>query len=226
MFTGFTEETLRFFLDLRFHNDMTWFHANHDRYVAEVVTPFYALIDDLAPVMRKIDPTIEVRPHRCLARIHRDTRFTKDKSPYRDHLWLLFRRQGEPREGSVFYWFELSVNATGWGVGVWGDNRPMLDQLRRRMAADPKGVMHLISSCDLPERGLAFGGRQFKRIDVPANIPAMLQPWYRAKEIYVAKAEPDYHLIYQPELVSALAEDFTALAPIYHLLRGAADLSE
>ena len=122
--------------------------------------------------------------------------------------------------------YDVSVNATGWGVGVWGDNRPMLDQLRRRMAADPKGVMHLISSCDLPERGLAFGGRQFKRIDVPANISAMLLPWYRAKEIYVAKAEPDYHLIYQPELVSALAEDFTALAPVYHLLRGAADLSE
>ena len=43
-------------------------------------------------------------PNKCLARINRDIRFTRDKSPYRDHMWLLFRRSGEEREHSVMYW--------------------------------------------------------------------------------------------------------------------------
>ena len=56
MFTGFQEETVRFFLDLRFHNNSTWFHENHDRYRKVVVEPFYELIGDLAPCVLKADP--------------------------------------------------------------------------------------------------------------------------------------------------------------------------
>ena len=91
MFSGFTDETIQFFLDLRFHNYTEYFHAEHDRYVETVQQPFYELIDALGPEMRKIDPLMEIRPHKCLARIHRDTRFSREKSPYRDHLWFLFR---------------------------------------------------------------------------------------------------------------------------------------
>ena len=83
MFTGFTEETIQFFLDLKFHNNTTFFHEQHERYVECVQHVFYSMIDDLAPAMRKIDPLMEVRPHKCLSRIHRDTRFSRDKSPYR-----------------------------------------------------------------------------------------------------------------------------------------------
>ena len=87
MFNGFPEATEQFFLELKFHNDQTFFHANHDRYVESVQKPFYSFIDDLMPTLLEIDPRMEPRPHKSLARIHRDTRFTKDKSPYRDHLW-------------------------------------------------------------------------------------------------------------------------------------------
>ena len=121
MFTGFTDETVRFLLDLKFHNNTEYFHANHDRYVEAVQTPFYEFIEDLGPAMQRIDPLMEIRPHKCLSRIHRDTRFSRDKSPYRDHHWLLFRRQAEPREKSVMYWFEFGPDRLSWGMGVWGD---------------------------------------------------------------------------------------------------------
>ena len=107
MFTGFTDETVQFFLDLRFHNYTEYFHEQHERYVNVVQSPFYELIRDLSDAARKIDPVMEIRPHKCLSRIHRDTRFSKDKSPYRDHLWFLFRREGEPREKSLFFYGEF-----------------------------------------------------------------------------------------------------------------------
>ena len=116
MFTGFTDETIQFFLDLRFHNYTEFFHEQHDRYIETVQRPFYELISDLAPVALKIDPSMEVRPHKCLSRIHRDTRFSKDKSPYRDHLWFLFRQAGIPREKISFYLVNLV--RTGW-TGAW-----------------------------------------------------------------------------------------------------------
>ena len=91
MFTGFTDETIQFLLDLKFHNNSTYFHEQHDRYVETVQTPFYERINDLADDMRKIDPLMETRPYKCLSRIHRDTRFSRDKSPYRDHHWFPFQ---------------------------------------------------------------------------------------------------------------------------------------
>ncbi|MEG2253262.1 MAG: DUF2461 family protein, partial [Clostridia bacterium] len=94
MFEGFPEETIRFFLDLRFHNDHAFFQAHQQEYEEYVKRPFAAFIEALAPTVLGIAGDMDTRPGKCLARIHRDTRFTKDKSPYRDHMWLLLRRSG------------------------------------------------------------------------------------------------------------------------------------
>lgn len=119
MFTGFTDDTVDFFMDLKFHNNTSFFHEQHNRYVETVQAPFYAMIDALGPDMLSVDPLMEIRPHKCLSRIHRDTRFTRDKSPYRDHLWFLFRRAAEPREKSLFYYFEFGpVSPGAWESGA------------------------------------------------------------------------------------------------------------
>jgi uncharacterized protein (TIGR02453 family) len=163
MFTGFTEETIQFFLDLKFHNNADFFHGNHDRYVEVVQTPFYQMIEDLAPYMLKIDPHMEVRPYKCLSRIHRDTRFSKDKSPYRDHLWFLFRQAAESREKSLFYYFEMGPDRLGWGMGFWGENREAHDLFRKRMRANPDGTLALLDDLNMDKRGLILGGTTHKR---------------------------------------------------------------
>lgn len=158
MFTGFPEATIQFFLDIRFHNSIDYFEENRARYERDVKAPFEAFIQELAPAMLSIDPQMELRPYRCMARLRRDVRFTKDKSPFRDHLWVLFRHAGEPREGSVMYWFELAPSGMNWGVGTWGENRQMMDILRRRIVADPDGVRNIIKQCHLTEHHMLVGG--------------------------------------------------------------------
>lgn len=223
MFTGFTDETIRFFLDIRFHNEISYFNANRERYEACVAAPFRALIEDMGPGLLKIDPQMELRPYKALARLRRDTRFTKDKSPYRDHLWMLFRRAAEPREGSLFYWFELAPENLGWGMGVWGENRDLMDAFRRKLAADPDGCAALIDGCRLSAHHLVPGGSHFRRIEVPAAVPERLRPWYTSKELYIARENPRMEWAYQPGLPQRLLKDFRTMAPIYRLLRGAAD---
>lgn len=223
MFTGFPEETIRFFLDLRFHNNAAYFDENRERYRQEVVAPFSAFIEELTPAMLAIDPNMEVRPYKCMARIHRDTRFTKDKSPYRDHLWLLFRRAGEPREMSVNYWFELGPGRIGWGLGFWGENRPVMDALRRKMEARPEQILGIIDQCNLPERHLAVGGTSFKRITYPPKLPEGLKPWYAARELYIGKVFPEVAWAFEPSITERVQGDFQAMAPLYRLMRGLRD---
>ncbi len=223
MFTGFTEDTIRFFMDLKFHNYHEYFHQEHDRYVETVQSLFYEFINSLAPDMRRIDPGMEVRPHKCLSRIHRDTRFSRDKSPYRDHLWLLFRREAEPREKSLMYYFEMGPSRLGWGMGFWGENREALDLFRKRMTANPDGTMALIDDLDLSRHGMMLNGTSHKRMPVPAEIPARMKPWYTAKEMYISKINPDYRMIFSDRILKEVRSDFQALSPLYRLLRGYCD---
>lgn len=223
MFNGFTDDTVQFLMDLKFHNNTAYFHANHDRYVETVQTPFYEMIEALAPEMRKIDPLMETRPYKCLSRIHRDTRFSKDKSPYRDHHWFLFRRAAEPREKCLFYYFEFGPDRLSWGLGIWGENRELMDLFRKRMRANPDGIMALIDDMDLPKRKLFLGGTSFKRMEIPAEIPAGLKPWYTSREMYVGKYEPSMNWAYSERILQEVKRDFIALAPLYQLLRGYID---
>lgn len=210
-------------MDLKFHNNTDFFHEQHDRYVETVQTPFYEMIDELAPDMRRIDPLMEIRPYKCLSRIHRDTRFSRDKSPYRDHHWFLFRRAGEPREKSLFYYFEFGPDRLDWGMGIWGENRELMDLFRKRMRANPDGILSLISDMDLAERRLFLGGTSFKRMDIPAEIPRGLQRWYTSRDLYIGKYEPARKWAFSDRVLKEVRKDFKTLAPLYQLLRGCAD---
>lgn len=223
MFQGFPEETIPFFLDLRFHNNASWFHANYERYEAVVRKPFYELIDTLAPTALKIAPDMEVRPARCLSRINRDVRFSKDKLPYRDHMWLLLRRAGEERERSVMYWVELSPEGITWGLGFWGPNRPAMDILRQKMERHPTQVVQAVKQAKLPSKKLLVCGESYKRIKPPPDLPKPLQTLYPLKEIYIQRFGYPLNNIYSSQLADDIANDFWQLRSLYTLLRSAAD---
>lgn len=225
MFTGFTEETIRFFLDLKFHNSTEYFHREHERYIEAVQRPFYDLIEDLSPSMKAVDPLMEIRPFKCLSHIHRDTRFSRDKSPYRDHLWFLFRRAAEPRDRSLFFFFEFGPDRLDWGMGFWGENREAMDLFRKRMQAFPEDIASVIDPFSANRRNLTLGGSVHKRMSVPVNIPERLKRWYLAKEMYIGKEDPVYELAFSKQLKTEIESDFSTLEPLYRMFRGFADVS-
>lgn len=223
MFPGFPEETVRFFLDLRFHNETSWFHAHREAYEAYVRKPFSEFIEAMTPTVMRIADDMETRPNKCLARINRDIRFTRDKSPYRDHMWMLFRRSGEEREHAVMYWFELSPEVVEWGVGFWGYNRPAMDALRERMVKKPAEVRRVLRRCGIPDETLHIYGDRYKSMKPPAGMSADLAMLYPCKEIYVKRVGVPLAESYRPEIIDRVSEDFLRLKPLYLLLRQAAD---
>ena len=92
MFQGYNNETFEFFMAIAFNNNVDFLHANHDWYLRGVREPSLRLAEELSPVIEEIDDTLDRRPNRVVSRINRDIRFSKDKSPYRDYLWLSFHR--------------------------------------------------------------------------------------------------------------------------------------
>jgi uncharacterized protein (TIGR02453 family) len=220
VFTGITDDMVRFFLSIRFNNNAAFFEANRGVYAQHVQQPLRALAEDLAPTLEGIDPRFDTRPGRVLSRIRRDTRFSKNKDPYRDHMWLGWRYAGQMREEATGFYFEVSPEGTHWGFGGYGEHKPLMDAIRRRLVNRPKELLFLFKAAGVPDR-FTLNGTQYKRMPVPPEIPAALAPLYCNKGFYFENvARPDDgQALYSDAIVYRLRQDFAALAPLYHWVR-------
>jgi uncharacterized protein (TIGR02453 family) len=91
-FAGVPKETLAFLRGLQEHNHKTWFDAHRSDYEEHYVRVGASLVAALGPRLQKLVPSIQfdARVNRSMFRIHRDVRFSKDKTPYKPHLDLWF----------------------------------------------------------------------------------------------------------------------------------------
>src|SRR5689334_19383589 len=108
-FAGFAPEALRFLADLRAHNEREWFHAHRAQYDSLLLEPSRDFVEAMGEELAPFAPDVNADPRvgGSIFRIARDTRFSKDKRPYKDHLDLWFwQGAGKSRERPGF-WFRL-----------------------------------------------------------------------------------------------------------------------
>ena len=216
MFQGFSDETFEFFMAIRFNNNTDFFHANHDWYMRAVRKPCLALAEALGPTMEAIDPSIERRPNRIVSRINRDIRFSRDKSPYRDCLWLSFRPTDADESGAPSFYFEVSADGANYGMGYYRPEKPLMNALRRRIRTEP----HLLSAALAPLDGRFIAAiDSYKRMPIPEDVPAALRALYPVRGFYHFRDLNSFDLLKSPALVDMLVEDFNRLTPLYHYLR-------
>jgi len=118
----FSPKLFKFLQDLAANNDRDWFHANKERYEDELREPAQAFISDFGPELKKISPHFRADPRKVggsLFRIHRDVRFSKDKSPYKTNSGIQFRhKEGKDAHTPGFY-LHLQPGNCFAGVGIW-----------------------------------------------------------------------------------------------------------
>lgn len=132
----FTRETLRFLGDLKKHNERAWFAENKARYEEHVKDPALRLIEDFAPKLQRLSPHFLATP-RSLFRIHRDTRFANDKSPYKTHLGLHFRHERARDAHAPGYYLHIEPGNVFAGVGIWHPDAPALRAIREHIVEKP-----------------------------------------------------------------------------------------
>ena len=116
-FQGYSQGTVDFLWDLRFHNERSWFQAHKEEFIALVDTPTRTLSAQLAREMTAAFPKLGLEPK--VSRIYRDARRLFGRGPYKDHLWFSLRKPGE-HDGSIpCFWFEVAPDRYGYGMGCW-----------------------------------------------------------------------------------------------------------
>jgi len=215
MFQGYNDETFEFFMAIKFNNNTDFFHSNHDWYLRGVRGPSLALAEALSPTVEAIDDSLERRPNRVVSRINRDIRFSNDKSPYRDYIWLSFHRPKEDRSESAGLYFDLSATGGSCGMGFYRASKPLMNALRRRMVTEPDQLVSILE----PLQGeFTLFTDNYRRMAIPADLPEILRNLYPTKGFYFEKPLNDFSLLKSPALAEEIARSYRLLKPMYDYL--------
>jgi uncharacterized protein (TIGR02453 family) len=133
-FPGFPPEALQFFRSLARHNHRDWFQPRKPVFEAQVKQPMRALVEALNGAMKTFAPDYVTDPDKAIYRIYRDTRFSKDKTPYKDHIAASFRRRGAGPHQEGGYYLQLSHKEVAVGGGVYMPQPPVLLGIRQHIA--------------------------------------------------------------------------------------------
>lgn len=221
-FQGITPQAVWLLAENRFRDSKSYYEEHKPEIRRQVIEPLRALQADLAPAMLRIDPRFVTEPGRnnSISRVRRDNRFTKDKSMYREHMWLAFERDKKAWEQAPGFFMELSPAGAEWGMGFYRVSPSFLQFLRRRIDAQPKPYSRAM------KQAMAYGfsthAPAYAR-PKKAGLPPELDGLYNRKSIEMVKREPDLAFFGGPELADTLLEGFGELVPLYKLLIEAAE---
>ena len=215
MFQGFTDETFEFFMAIAFNNNTDFFHENHDWYLRAVRQPCLELAEALSDAVEAIDGQIERRPNRVVSRINRDLRFTRDKSPYRDLMWLSFHRPAPDRYTAPEMYFEINARGASFGMGFYEEDRARMNGLRRRLATEPEAFLSLWQPL---AQDFTLSMRAYKRMKLPEGLNPGVLPWYPVRSFYMSRELSDFSLLKSPALADALAAGFGRFAPLHRYI--------
>jgi len=132
----FTESTIGFLKDLKKNNNREWFAKNKSRYEEQLKDPALQLIADCAPECTKISPHFMATP-RSLFRIYRDTRFSRDKTPYKTHAGIHFRHDQSKDVHAPGFYLHIEPGSVFAGIGVWHPDAVALKKIRDHIVEEP-----------------------------------------------------------------------------------------
>ena len=139
----FTNKTFAFLKDLAANNEREWFKANQERYESDVREPALAFIEDFAEPLYQISPHFVADPRKqggSLFRIHRDTRFSKDKTPYKTHTGMHFRHVATKEDvHAPGLYLHVEPSACWMGIGLWRPSTENANKIREAIVTDSGG---------------------------------------------------------------------------------------
>lgn len=212
----------RFLKDLKTHNDREWFQANKARYEAEARDPMLRLIAACSGPLASISKHVEADPRPSggsLFRIYRDTRFSRDKSPYKTHLGVNFRHRSAAAGGVHGPGFYLHFEPGGCfaGGGLWHPEPESLLKVRQSIAARPAAWKSLRVS------GIEIEGEALKRVPQGFDPGDPHAEDLKLKDFYASTGFTNAEVL-TPDFPGRLMEALRDASPLVAFLCKALDL--
>ncbi|MCL2023152.1 MAG: DUF2461 domain-containing protein [Oscillospiraceae bacterium] len=222
-FQGITCDALLLLSENRLQNSREFYEENKAVIQLQAIEPMRQLAAIAGAFLQEHDEKISVLPTRMVSRLRRDTRFSKDKTLYRDNLWLFVRRDKNAYPLHPGFWFEMFPNRSWQGVGYWHQPPAFLAFFRQWIYDNMDPFLAALHSAN--KAGYSLYGDDYKRPKpAPApDYPDALTPFLMKKAVYFAKWNDDVSQLTQPDFGRKLCKSYSQLLPLYDCLKNAAE---
>ncbi|TVR38559.1 MAG: DUF2461 domain-containing protein [Cryomorphaceae bacterium] len=185
----FQAATIQFLRDLRENNNRDWFHSQAKRY-NEVKKDYRKVAGEILEAMKPVDPTLaSVEVKECMFRIARDTRFSKDKTPYKTHLSVVLPCLGK-KAGMGHYYLHMEEGAAFIGGGYYLPEPAALQKIRAEIDAFGEDLVAIV------------------------NKPAFKKMYGELDKDFVLVRPPKGYEASHPHIELLKLKSFTAVAPL------------
>lgn len=164
-YARFSPETVRFLEELAANNNRDWFKENKGRYEEQVLDVALRFIQSMQDPLQEIAPRFVALPTRVggsLMRVYRDTRFSKNKTPYKTNIGIQFRHEQAKDVHSPGYYVHIDPEQVFLGAGMWRPDADPLRGIRERITARPAEWRRAIDQTPF-RKHFELGGEVLKR---------------------------------------------------------------
>ena len=224
-FRGFKPSLMKFLRDLEKNNDRDWFGDNKARYENLVVAPVMDFISDMGPRIEKISPHFVAATGKTggsMMRIYRDTRFSKDKTPYKTNVGVQFRHElGRDVHAPGFY---LHIESSGCfiGAGIWKPASDALGAIRRHID-DNQAVWKRTRNAKKFREGFELTGDSLKTAPKGFDVDHALIEDLRRKD-FIGIAQITQKELTSSDFAQQVTRSFRTAKPLMSFLCDALDV--
>ena len=217
VFPGFSREAMQFFRGLSRNNNREWFLPRKPAFEEYVKQPMHDLVGQINAALRTFAPEYVTEPSKAVYRFYRDTRFSKDKTPYKDHIAASFHHRALTGQGAAGFYFHVSHKDVGIGGGVYMTMPGTLLAIRNHLAAEPAAFRKILKA---PAVKKLFGEMQGEQL---TRVPKGFTPGHPAADLvrykqFLLWTELPPDVATSKELYPEIIKRFRAMAPFLRFL--------
>ena len=208
------KETFKFLKDLKKNNNRDWFNENKARYVAanQNVLDF---VSELLEKMSAFDENLgKLDPKKTLFRIYRDTRFAKDKTPYKTNFGASINGIGK-KDGGAGYYLHISPGECFLAAGVYMCEPKQLKKIRQEISVNAEEFNGIIGHKDFKK--FEFSNEKLSRVPQGFEKDDPMAEFLKMKHMVVSVNIKDEELM-KADAVKSCAKEFEKMADFVDFL--------
>ena len=218
-YDGINKETLFLLADNKFRDSKAYYESIKEELKKGITIPMRQIASEISSEFSYLDELMVTDPVKMVSRIRRDTRFTKDKSMYRDNMWIMFMRDKHAWRGYPAFWFEVTPESYSIGVGIYGTDSAQMRIFREHIRNNTAKFRAAVKKCE--SNDTYFYGDTYKK--VPDGCPKGLETYYSAKSFGFIKYSDDLNDLKDETIIGIIRKTYKNYAPMFSFLLEVAD---
>jgi uncharacterized protein (TIGR02453 family) len=221
-FDGFHPQMIQFLDELASHNNRDWFAKNKPRYESDVLEPSLEFIEAMQKPLSAVSPHFVAVPKRVggsLMRVYRDTRFAKDKTPYKTNVGIHFRHEKGKDVHAPGFYVHISPEECFVGCGIWHPDSKGLAKIRKTIHKDQAGWKRAAMGKAFLSKFKMLGDslkRPPKGYDAEHPLIAELK-----RKDFIASSDLDYDELFDKSVIKNVSARMKKAVPMMKFLCGA-----